>query len=88
MPHRSDVGQELAEEAEAGSAHVAAVQAVAVSVDCDVPLPMLRHTQDRMRVPGRCGAKAPDSPRGPCELQAPMSPRVCPMMAHPCIFHQ
>lgn len=78
MPHRGDIGQQLAEQAEAGRAHVAAVQAVAVSVDCDVPLLVLCHTQDRMRVPGRCGAKAPHRSCGPCEMHAPMSLRAGP----------
>ena len=64
-PHRSDIGQQLAEEAEAGSAHVAAVQAVAVPIDRDAPLLVCREAQDRMRVPGRCCAKAPNRPRGP-----------------------
>ncbi len=52
---------------------MAAVQAVAVPVHCDVPLLVLRDAQDGMRVPGRCRAKAPHRPCGPCAMHAPLS---------------
>ncbi len=57
---------------------MAAVQAVAVPVHCDMALPKLCDAQDSMRVPGRCRAKAPDRPCRPCAMHSPLSLREIP----------
>lgn len=55
--HRGDVLQQLGEQPEAGRAHVAAVEAVAVAVDCHAAALVLRQAQHRVQPARRRRAK-------------------------------